>query len=94
MNPKSLDLNRWQSLIDLFKMVPHDDGPCAYRCEGTHLQTGWECGMFYVDGHMFLSFSPLHHGKIVMLAVRDDFLRWVRMRKEEAKDVPEQMELF
>ena len=94
MNPNSLDLNGWESLLDLFKMVPHDDGPCALCCENTPFQIGWESGMFYVDRHTFLSFSPLHHGKIVMLAVRDDFLRWVRARRKAAKDVPEQMEMF
>lgn len=94
MNPDCLDLNQWQSLLDLFKMTPRDKGACAFRCEGTMLTTGWNCGMFYLDGHKFFSFSPLYQGETVMLSVREDFLRWVRARKEEAKDVPEQMEMF
>lgn len=99
MDAKALDLEQWNELCILYGNIKDESKEelpksFALRCENTHLIVGWESGGFTFCGHTYTSFRPLHKGEIAMLAVRDDFLKWVKSRKIKASEIARQPELF
>lgn len=90
MKPNELDIVQWSELMRTFRQfdkIVTKMCPPAMRCENTQLTTGWHCGGFTMNGHVYTAFCPRAvHGPCAMLAVRDDFLKWVeKFLKEQSK---------